>query len=68
MVNINHYNHGIWYPITGVAPILLQPSQVLFTTGAATNYELWQQEKYGNYVKAVGSEHIERFIDKKEKI
>lgn len=61
-----HYNHGLWFPIKDVAPIPLQPTQVFFTEGAQTNYELWQQEKYGNYIKASGSEHIERFIEKKK--
>jgi hypothetical protein len=62
-----HYNHGIFYPITGVAPIPLQLTQTLFTEGAKTNYELWQMRKYGNFIKAQGTEFIERFIDNKNK-
>lgn len=65
------YAHHIWFPITDVAPTPLQPTKILHTEGAQTNWELWQMERYGNYIKAVGSEHAERFIsshDKKEKV
>lgn len=61
------YTHGIFYPVTGVAPVPLQPTKVLFTEGANTAYELWQMHKYGNYIKAEGTEFAERFIDNKTK-
>lgn len=61
----HRYNHGLFFPITNVAPIPLQPSKVLHTEGAQTNWELWQMERYGNFIKAEGSEHAERFIENK---
>jgi hypothetical protein len=62
------YKHRIWLPITGVEPIPLQPTPVYYTEGARTNYEAWQMERYGNYVKADGTEHLERFVKKGEGI
>jgi hypothetical protein len=60
------YKHGIWFPITDVAPV--PPLQVIahHTSEPQTNYEVWQKEKYGNFIKAQGTEHIERFIENKE--
>lgn len=58
------YNHGLWFPITDVAPVPIVEEKVFFTEGANTNYELWQQQRYGNYIKAQGSEYAERFINK----
>lgn len=60
------YKHGIWFPITDVAPVPPVQMKVFFTEGANTNYEVWQQEHYGNYIKAQGSEHAERFIENKK--
>lgn len=62
-----HYAHGIFYPLTGVEAVPLHPAKVFFEEGASTLYELWQMQKYGNYIKAEGTEFIERFIDNKTK-
>ncbi len=60
------YKHGLWYPVEGVAPV--PPLQVItfHTSEPQTNYEVWQKEKYGDYIKPQGSEHIERFIENKK--
>lgn len=60
------YAHGVWQDFSGVEPVPLDPTQVMFTEGAKTNFELWQMERKGNYVKAQGTEYLERFIDSKK--
>ncbi len=60
------YKHGLWFPITDVAPVSQKQVITHHTGEPQTNYEVWQKEKYGNFIKARGTEFLERYIDKKE--